>query len=81
LDVSEGRDPTGVCAVIYYLEAGLRVKRVDIDDRFKARRQQAADAGRLPALDWINYLGHLRDTVTYWTADGWVTEAQMRESR
>ncbi len=76
MDVLDGHDTTARCHVEYYLDWNLRAVRVDISDAFRVRRQQAANDGRLPHIDWSPYLRHVRDTVTYWAPAGWVTEAQ-----
>jgi hypothetical protein len=81
LDVFEGPIGADCCAVNYYLDRRFRVSRVDIDDAFKSRRLKAVADGRLPAVDWVEYFDHLRDTVAYWTPGGWVSEGQMRNPK
>ncbi|MBI5867502.1 MAG: hypothetical protein HZB43_04305 [candidate division Zixibacteria bacterium] len=78
LDVLEGRHPASPPLAIYYLNGDLQVDHAEVCDRFKARRQRAGEDGRLPPVNWSQYLAHLRDTVTYWQAGAWVTDLELR---
>ncbi len=64
--------------IIYYLNKRLRVYRVVRSDRFEKRRNDLVREGKLPLVNWTEYQAALRDTVTYWTDSGWVTEGQLR---
>jgi len=72
VDVCEGSpDSCTYCSVSYYLDDSLRVKKVDVNDPFKAHREQMVKDGRLPAIDWPEYFQSLRDSILHWTPTGW----------
>jgi hypothetical protein len=66
--------------VSYYLNEDFRVFRVNFDDLFLPLRDSLVDAGLLPRVNMSTYAADLRDSVTYWTDSGWVTEGDFRAS-
>ena len=77
--ISESTESELSPEVIYFLDHRLRVVKVVFTDILRTRRQELVAEGKLAAIeDWSAYLASIRDTVTYWTDSGWVTEGQLR---
>ncbi|MCK4462597.1 MAG: hypothetical protein KAW46_12390, partial [candidate division Zixibacteria bacterium] len=79
-DICEGGRVSPLSKVSYYLNEDFRVYRVNFDDRFLTLRDSLVDAGLLPGVNMSTYAADLRDSVTYWTDSGWVTEGDLRTS-
>ena len=64
--------------VWYVVDDTYRLLDVRPDDSYRNCRASFVNQGKLPPVDWAEYLANLRDTVTYWTDSGWVTEGEFR---
>ncbi len=78
VDVVESDKDKKQSLVLYYLDKSLRVTKAVVSDRFRGRWGELVADGKLEPVDWGEYQDILCKNVTYWTASGWVTEAQLR---
>lgn len=67
-------------SIIYTFDNRLRIVKVSPTDIFWKRRDDLVKEDKLPPVDHGKYQARLRDTVTYWTDSGWVSEGQLRAS-
>jgi len=61
----------------YYFDNRMRVVSAHPCDNFTMHHKALVAEGKLLPID-SQYFAHLRDTITYWTDSGWVTEGQLR---
>lgn len=67
---SESKDPFAAAA--YLFNDDLHLERITFTDQFVARHAQLVDSGRVQQADLSLEAARLRDSVLYWTPQGWV---------
>jgi hypothetical protein len=76
--VAEAKIDGIVQYIIYYLGYDFRVIKAVQSEPLERLWNVYVKEGKLDPVDWGQFQVYLRDTVTYWTDSGWVTEGQLR---
>ncbi len=79
IDVYTSESQIQNCDVIYSLDRGFRAKNVAFTDGYVERRKDLIEAGELPSIPDSAYSANILNAVRYWTADGWITEGELRD--
>lgn len=66
--------------IIYSIDSRMRVVDCWPTDQFRVRRDQLVTEGKLPPVNWSEYVLRVRNAVLYWTDSGWVSESQLRSA-